>query len=475
MLVTSSKFLRALAQTGATTNSNSTTSTAILPNALHHGVAVFASATSVLIYFDGNASAVGTNSIAFSGVNLFSVGALYLNTATAIDLWKGTIAYPVVRNIALSGSNVTDLYNGGAGRDSSQYLPGSIVSFSKFQSGPPYLDTGANTTWTLTGSPTIVADPFSIGAVSLSGTCTAHAANSLGLLVEQILVSSVTVRAANSAKLFAPKALIGVDTVQFVISALLSSVGNPKPLFVEGLAKAANAGDMFVERYLAAEVVGNAANSGSYAVYQELEGAAIASGSSLSDLYMEVVMTASCVIQPAETGVYLSQTALYSNLLAVAANSADLTNLLFILGRNAIELQLFTQQFMNLWVPQNPNVLVKYSNRNFTAPSSATYVEFGVDSGSVEDIALGGLVQRGMGEVHLDIYAAENSGTMTMRILADAFADCFDRVNFQYNNGVIWTRRAEILRASPIQGWSRWRVVVPFKHDQFDVPVLELA
>lgn len=309
----------------------------------------------------------------------------------------------------------------------------------------------------------------------LRATGLGHAAISGVLFQEQILEAVATFQAASTGTILAPKLLTVICDIHLAAVIPLSVIGNPKPLAIHGLAHGASRGDLFIPRSLEAIVTGRAANTGSYEVYQELEGRGRASGSILGDLYMEVIMTAACVIHPAETGVYLSQTDLYASLSAVFSISADLTNILFIFGRNAIELQLFTQQFTNVWVPQNPATLVKYSNRNFTAPTSGTYVEFGVDSGRVDDIALGGLVQRGMGEVHLDIYSAENSGTMTMRILADAFADCFDRVNFQYNNGLIWTRRAEILRGSPIQGWSRWRVVVPFKHDQFDVPVLELA
>lgn len=614
MLVTSSSKLRALAQTGASTNNNATSSTSILINTLHHGVAVFTSATSVTLYYDGAVTAGGAISIAFSGVNLLSVGALYLNTATAIDLWKGTIAYPAVRNIALTGTNVTDLYNAGAGKDSSLYLPSSVVSFSKFQSGPPYLDTGASTTWTLTGSPTIVADPFALGfllagtctghanssgfvgvlkqlaatctvkaansgnvicrkplqasdsaqaanaanlicskpligqnnpvdaanaatltapkllaascigkgnnagtvrapkilavnclikasnvgnliarknlkatctvhgsntaglatAVDLSGTCTWHTATTAFLGTPKAMAAVCTARASNTATLRATKPLRGPETTHSACSASLSVIGNPKNLACNGLGAAASSGSLSMGNAIVGrEARAKARNDGSLEVDQILQTFAFARGSSTGVLLMGNAIMASCTAQSSQSA-YLSLTSLYATCRMTVGNSADLTNILFLFGRNFIELQLFTQQFISVWVVANPGVLVKYSNRNFVEPANSAWVEFGADSGSVNDVSLSGSMQRGFGEVWLDMYFPENSGTMTMRAMADSFADCLSRQNFQYNNGNIWTRQPSIGKAFAKTGWSRWRTTIPFKHDQFDLPVSDV-
>lgn len=160
--------MRGFAQTGAGTSSVSTSASTVTAGSFHHCVSVFTSATSVLCYLDGVVSPAGTTSIAFSGVSTMTLGCLYLNTATPTQFWNGTIAYPAFWNSALSAANVASLYNSGAGVDPSTIASASLVSFSKLQSGPPYLDTGAGTTWTLTGSPTIAADPFSLGASSLT-------------------------------------------------------------------------------------------------------------------------------------------------------------------------------------------------------------------------------------------------------------------------------------------------------------------
>lgn len=171
LIVTSTKNLRAIAQTGASTTSASTSGAIVSSTKMNHGVAVFTNATSCISYLNGVVSATGTTSVAFTAVTKMSLGTLYLNTATAIDLWPGSIAYPTMWNVALSSTDVANLYNATHGVDPRTIQAGSVVSFSGLQSGPPYLDTGASTTWTTTGSPTIVTDPFPIsggGGGSLS-------------------------------------------------------------------------------------------------------------------------------------------------------------------------------------------------------------------------------------------------------------------------------------------------------------------
>lgn len=137
----------------------------------YHLVAVFASATSRTLYINGASAATNATNNTPTGLASSS----YASIATG-HMLNGTIAYPGIWGVALSAGDVTSLYNAGAGADPSTVQHASLLSLNYLQSSP-FVDAISSTTWTITGSPTIVADPFTISG--LTPTVTASAATSI--------------------------------------------------------------------------------------------------------------------------------------------------------------------------------------------------------------------------------------------------------------------------------------------------------
>lgn len=170
-----------------------------------HVVGVFASATSRIIYVNGINRATNATSGTPTGVTNTQIGAQTTGTG---DYFNGSIAYPTIWNTALSATDVTNLYNSGSGVDPRTIQAGNIVSFSILQSGPPYPDSVTSVNWTVTGSPTVVADPFSVATViQLSGTCTARAANTGILRATKKLSGTSAGRSLNSGLITPPPVL----------------------------------------------------------------------------------------------------------------------------------------------------------------------------------------------------------------------------------------------------------------------------
>lgn len=129
-----------------------------------HCVTVFASNTSRINYLNGFASTVNTTSIIPTGLNITVLGALFYPGATSFAF--GSIAYPSVWNIALTPTDVANLYNSGQGVNPNNVETSNLISFSALKSGPPYLDSITTANWTLTGSPILVSDPFAMVSTS---------------------------------------------------------------------------------------------------------------------------------------------------------------------------------------------------------------------------------------------------------------------------------------------------------------------
>ncbi len=147
MVMIAGGVLRAQQSTGGTAV-NAVTATSMTANNWYHCAAVFTSATSRTVYLNGVAVSNARTNFQGSG--------------TALNVCNGTIAYEAVWNVALSSTDIANLYNSGAGSDPRLIQGGSIVSFSLLQSGPPFADQGNSSTWTTTGSPLVAADPFSV-------------------------------------------------------------------------------------------------------------------------------------------------------------------------------------------------------------------------------------------------------------------------------------------------------------------------
>ena len=194
--------LRAQAQ--LTGSSSSSISATIAPVGVWtHGVAVFASSTSRTIYV--NAATLGADTVSKVpvGINISTIAASFAGNATAVNLVNGTIAYPTIWGIALSGTDITALYNAGAGRDPVTVQPASLLSLLYMQSGTPYFDNKQLATWTVVGSPTVVADPFTVTRTrALSGTSTAIGVHTGALVATKSLVGTCTGLITNTGVLF---------------------------------------------------------------------------------------------------------------------------------------------------------------------------------------------------------------------------------------------------------------------------------
>ncbi len=125
-------------------------------------LAVYSSATSVVVYVNGAASTAGSTSITFGTANVMSIGSIYFGNSTATDLWNGSVAYPAFWATNLTSADASNLYNAGAGKDPRTIESGSIVSFSRLAAGSPYIDAISGISWTATGAPSVVADPFNV-------------------------------------------------------------------------------------------------------------------------------------------------------------------------------------------------------------------------------------------------------------------------------------------------------------------------
>jgi hypothetical protein len=128
-----------------------------------HFVLVATSATSITVYLNGVATnATGSSSVP-TGLVETLLGALVHN-GTIEDYANGSIAYPTMwQGVALTSGDVAALYNSGSGADPRNTETSFLSSFSLLQGSAPFPDAISGQNWTVHGSPSVVADPFSIG------------------------------------------------------------------------------------------------------------------------------------------------------------------------------------------------------------------------------------------------------------------------------------------------------------------------
>jgi hypothetical protein len=155
---------------------------AITAGVWNHIVVVFTSTTSITVYVNGVAT-TGTGSNTPGSLNATDLGALN-HDGTIINFANGAIAYPAAwKGYAATPTDVSTLYNGGAGFNPKNLSNPCNASFSELQGGAPFPDILSGNNWTVNGSPTVVADPFSLSpdtptvtaqaaTVTLNGTIT---------------------------------------------------------------------------------------------------------------------------------------------------------------------------------------------------------------------------------------------------------------------------------------------------------------
>ena len=135
-------------------------------------------------------------------------GGTLIKTAIAVEAtstlpFNGSIAYPTMWNSALSSTDITNLYNSGAGVNPRTIQSGNVISFTLLQGSAPFNDSITGNPWTVTGSPTVVADPF-IVANALSGTCTVLPAHTGLLKTSRRITGTCTVRTSNAGIIVGP-------------------------------------------------------------------------------------------------------------------------------------------------------------------------------------------------------------------------------------------------------------------------------
>ena len=146
----SAQCVQASSGTKATTTSTAST------GAWTHVAAVFASSTSRSIYMNGGNKVTDTTSKTPSGINNTWLAASGGSSPT--HLVNGTLAFFAFWNVALSDADVLSLYNGASPR---LVRPDKLVSYARLTGGQsPEPDMYSSTRWTLTGSPTEVANPL---------------------------------------------------------------------------------------------------------------------------------------------------------------------------------------------------------------------------------------------------------------------------------------------------------------------------
>jgi hypothetical protein len=150
--------LRAEARTTAT---NAAQSAGVLSadNAWHCALAVYTSATSRDVYFDGVAGTPSATSQAPSTINMFAIG----DRPGVTQHFAGLIAYPTVWDAALTSGNAATLFNSGFGTDPRNV--GSPVAFwdTSVDQGGTLADEIAAFDLTVTGAVHDADDPFVLG------------------------------------------------------------------------------------------------------------------------------------------------------------------------------------------------------------------------------------------------------------------------------------------------------------------------
>src|SRR5260221_8935160 len=120
---------------------------------------VFTSSTSRDVYLNGFKSSNASSIALRSALGFTNIGLNFAGPATASGPANGDIAFPKIWNVALSQTDVNNLYNSGAGKVIVQ--ASNLKSFSLLgESISPWVDYSTGVFWTTVGTPAHAADPF---------------------------------------------------------------------------------------------------------------------------------------------------------------------------------------------------------------------------------------------------------------------------------------------------------------------------
>jgi len=134
------------------TTGNAISTLAVGTSAWYHVCSVFASATSRIVYVNGGNSGTDATNITPSGLTLTSMAGDAVGNE-----FDGTFAFPAIWNVALSAADVASLATGVHPR---LVHPEALVACLNLTGGnSPEPDLVSATSWTLTGSSTVAANP----------------------------------------------------------------------------------------------------------------------------------------------------------------------------------------------------------------------------------------------------------------------------------------------------------------------------
>lgn len=158
MVTESGGNFRAEART-TTTNAAQSAGVLAADNAWHHGVAIYRSATSREIWYDGVKGTDSATSQTPATINAFYIG----DRPGVTQHFAGLIAYPAVWSTDLSSGNVASLYNSGFGTDPRNV--GSPAAFwdTSVDQGTTLADEIAAFDLAVTGATHNADDPFVLG------------------------------------------------------------------------------------------------------------------------------------------------------------------------------------------------------------------------------------------------------------------------------------------------------------------------
>ena len=127
-----------------------------------HGAAVWAGATSRILYQNASTANTGSTTSAVSntptGLDCLALGSIY-RAATPGNYMGGAIAHAAIWNVALSAAEVARLYNSGIGVDPRSVRPDALVAYWPLINGDGDQDYWGNYHLTASGSPTYAQHP----------------------------------------------------------------------------------------------------------------------------------------------------------------------------------------------------------------------------------------------------------------------------------------------------------------------------
>jgi hypothetical protein len=141
-------------QWGTVTGSEARSTVTVSIGTWAHLVGVFLSATSRTIYVNGGNSVNETTNDGTTAATESCIGSV--NGAGSFGASNGSIAFPAFWNVALTAADILSL---SLGVSPLRIRPQNLVSYTRLSAGSSPEPDICNTSWSLTGTPAVVANP----------------------------------------------------------------------------------------------------------------------------------------------------------------------------------------------------------------------------------------------------------------------------------------------------------------------------